>query len=117
VRSPSAGRRRFSHAARARADRLTGGWNADRIARRRAATCCSAARATTTLGGGSGNDRMRGGSDRITGGVGDDELGHGTDFSAGVDVAHVDRRDKVVGCEKVIWPRSAKRPKRARCCT
>jgi hypothetical protein len=31
------------------------------------------------------------------------------DCGAGDDVAHVDRRDTVIGCEHVIAPRSAKR--------
>lgn len=74
-----------------RADRLTGGWNADRI--------CGLA----------GNDLLFGGAqnDRLNGGSGNDRLrgGRGT----GKDVAYVDRRDTVIGCEKVIRPGSPKR--------
>ena len=72
------------------------------------------------LSGGEGDDRLFGGHDRdrLKGGAGDDELwpttARPTSSTAGPgdDVAQVDRRDKVVGCEHVISPRSAKRAKR-----
>jgi len=69
------------------------------------------------LSGGAGNDQLYGGHDvdRLRGGAGNDELiaydgsADLVDCGAGDDIAHVDRRDKVVGCEHVIAPRSAKR--------
>ena len=68
----------------ASADRLTGGWLADRICALGGNDLLSGGVGNDRLNGGSGNDRLRGGSgnDRLIGGVGDDELGLGTDFGA-----------------------------------
>ena len=77
-------------------------------------------RGNDVLSGGAGHDQLYGGRgrDRLRGGAGNDTLNayDGSadivDCGAGVDVAEVDRRDKVIGCERVISPRSAKRAKR-----
>jgi hypothetical protein len=70
--------------------------------------------------GGGGADRLIGGldSDRLRGGPGNDELlaYDGTrdyvDCGPGLDTARVDRRDRVVHCERVVRPRA--RARRAR---
>ena len=66
------------------ADRLMGGWIADRICALGGNDLLSGGVGNDRLNGGSGNDRLRGGSgdDRLVGGVGDDEVGHGSDFGA-----------------------------------
>jgi len=73
------------------------------------------------LTGGAGDDQLYGGhdADRLRGGAGDDQLiaydgsADLVDCGVGDDVAPVDRRDRVVGCEHVIAPRSTKRAKRS----
>ena len=58
---------------------------------------------------------MAAGRDRLRGDAGNDELvsydkfADRVDCGAGRDVAYVDRRDTVTGCEKVIRPGSSKR--------
>jgi RTX calcium-binding nonapeptide repeat (4 copies) len=63
-----------------------------------------------SLHGGPGRDRLRGGrgDDLLDGGPGDDRIvaGPGHDVvrcGPGRDVARVDRRDRVKGCEKVLY--------------
>jgi len=72
------------------------------------------------LSGGGGADRLFGGigRDRLSGGDGNDELNSYdgsadvVDCGAGNDTATVDRRDRVIGCEHLIAPRSARKAKR-----
>jgi Ca2+-binding RTX toxin-like protein len=74
-------------------------------------------RGADRLSGGAGDDRLFGGrdADRLKGGAGDDELvafdgsADLVDCGPGDDVAQVDRRDRVIGCEHVSAPRSRRR--------
>ncbi len=76
-------------------------------------------RGDDALDGGAGADQLFGGfgRDRLRGGDGDDELNafdnsaDVVDCGAGNDVAIVDRRDRVIGCERVVAPRSARKRK------
>jgi hypothetical protein len=91
-------------------DRLLGRGGRDRLAGRAGADCLSGGRGGDRLVGGSGNDRLGGGPgrDRLYGGRGDDRIGARdgrrdvVHCGAGThDVAVVDRRDSVGGCETV----------------
>jgi len=90
-------------------DRLFGRFGADRLLGGVGDDELEGGRGRDRLDGGPGRDQLNGGfdADRLTGGDGDDRLvarGGGTDrvdCGRGVDVAVVDSRDRVRGCERV----------------
>jgi hypothetical protein len=97
------------------ADRLFGRFGADRLLGGDGADELEGGRGADTVDGGPGKDRLNGGYDPdvVRGGAGDDRIvarGGGTDridCGPGDDVAIVDSRDVVRGCERV--DRSARR--------
>jgi dienelactone hydrolase len=90
-------------------DRIRGGAGDDKIGGGEGADCLRGNRGDDRVKGGSGDDEASGGpgADRLSGGDGGDEIkarGGGHDrvrCGAGKDVAKVDGRDTVRGCEKV----------------
>lgn len=90
-------------------DAISGGGGRDRLKGRGGNDCLAGQSGGDRLGGGGGEDLILAGrgADRVSGGAGDDRIraaGGGGDrvrCGPGLDVAKVDRRDRVRGCERV----------------